>query len=180
MKTLRERILESILSDAENIMSTGDNDVKRYEVIKFLEDNYATRGGKEFSISAKPNKNGLFEVSYDGDVYITNRELNKLTNDLFMFKTVNFFSCAWTKINSLEGAPIECNTLDCSGSLITDLIGCPKKIHKLNCTQCGRLKTLKGCSKNVRELVLAYCYNLKSLNGVPRSCYDLNTDGLNF
>lgn len=173
-------LIESILNDMNSTIDSGDNDIKRYEVIKFLEDNYNILGNKEFTVSAKPNKNGLYEVSSDGHIVTTNRNLDRLTNGFFIFKKVDSFSCAWTKIESLEGTPVECNTLDCSGSFIKDLTGCPKNIHKLNCSQCKYLKSLKGCSKNVHELILAYCYNLKSLKGIPRSCYNLNTDGLNF
>ena len=61
MKTLKE----SLLSDIEDTLSTGDVEVPRALILEYLEDNY--RGS--WTVSKKPDKDGKFIVNSRGEVY---------------------------------------------------------------------------------------------------------------
>ena len=158
MKNLKEYIKESILGDWNTVDSDGISE--RMEVEKFLKENY----NGDFTISQKTNKNGKFEVSSKTTVIVKNKQLERLTNDLFEFtETVGGFYCENCKsLTSLEGAPKEVGgEFSCDNcSSLKSLEGAPEKVGGyFNCCNCTNLTSLEGAPKEVgRDF---YCYDCR-------------------
>ena len=103
MKTL----YESLLDDFDTIAGKIDvNDYNRRLIDDWIRTNYRVMG--TLDISKKPNKDGKHIVSCNGQLTLQNQSSTSLTNGLFIFKSVKTFDCSHSKIESLEGAPIEC------------------------------------------------------------------------
>ena len=60
----------SILGGIDDILDTGDNKVIQMIIKKFIEENYTGN----FTISEKPNSDGLFEVSSNNAVMLKNKK----------------------------------------------------------------------------------------------------------
>ena len=129
MKDLKEYIRESILDDVDDQIDRVDEIIKR-KIQKFIKEHYMIYANNSFSvytISNKPNKDGKYEVSSKWYIYFNtfNKTSKKLTNDLFVWKTVKgTFDCNNSIIDSLEGAPKQVGgDFLCNWTNITSLKG---------------------------------------------------------
>ena len=195
MKPLYNHIVaEGILNDIDVQIDKGNEDIIRVEIGSFLSDNYICNG--EFTISDKPNKDGLYEVSSDSYVEVKNKNITSLTNGKFIFTKIDgsfhcdncgkieqltggpkkvryVFNCTnCVSLKSLEGAP-ETVGGDFFCDYCTDLKslkGCPKKIDGyFDCHTCTSLESLEGALKKIEGSFYCYnCTNLKSLKGAPK------------
>lgn len=146
MKTLKEYILES-----------------ESTVAKFLKDNY--KGN--FRISTEPNKDGKYEVSSTGKVYLKNTSATSLTNGEFIFTECKVFVVEEAEeLENLEGFPQNIKDQAILSWLnITDLTGMPEKLKgSLKVTQCSNLSSLKGCPKEIGGMF--ECSGNKKLMGL--------------
>lgn len=174
---------ESLLSNIEDTLNKGKNSIKE-EIIQFLEDNYNI-GYDKCRILEKRNKDGKYIVNCIGNVN-ANININKLTNDLFVFGIVTgSFSCSSCfKLQSLEGSPKEvkknfyCN--QCKS--LTSLKGSPKKIGKhFCCMYCDNLSSF-DCNTTVvdGDFNCVFCKNLISSKGMPKKINGYFVGGTNF
>ena len=132
---------------------------KNEEIVwNFLIDNYRLNGitidtdTREIKISDKPNKDGKYVVDVNGGIYVKNKDIDTLTNDLFVFgKVSEYFDCYdCYNLTSLEGAPKE-------------VVGC------FNCIGCINLTTLEGAPEEVRGgFSCDGCEKLKNLDHLPK------------
>ena len=149
MKTLNEYIKESLL-DIEGTLDSGNEAIKK-SIEKWINDNYRV---KYLKISDNPNNDNIYEVDAR-DVFVKNKNIKSLTNDLFVWKTVrNYFNCCYCKyLTSLEGSP-------------------EKVDGDFGCTHCDSLTSLKGAPREVGgEFYCSSCKSLKSLEGAPEKVY---------
>ena len=113
MKTLKKYMYEGLLKGQQSTLDSGEESV--YALIEeFLKENYL---GK-WIISDKPNKDGLYEVSSNESVKVTNMKITSLTNDLFIWTIVkgNFSFSYCNSLKTLKGAPeIVKGDFSCSG-----------------------------------------------------------------
>ena len=182
MKTLKE----SLLSNIDDTLNQGDSNC-REAVKKFLWDNY----NGSYTIPMKPNKDGIFEITFKTRMAVINKDITELTNGLFMFgdckgefdcshchnltslkgspRTLDTFNCSFCpKLTSLKDGPEKVyNTYYCNNCGLTSLEGSPQINYGFNC--CGNpLKNLKGASKKVNaKFICSYCPELKTLEGCP-------------
>jgi hypothetical protein len=173
MKTL----YESLLDDFDTIAGKIDvNDYNRRVIDDWIRTNYQVSG--TLDISKKPNKDGKHTVSCNGRLALQNQSSTSLTNGLFIFKFVKTFDCSHSKIESLEGAPIECEEFRCSGcQKLVNLVGSPKKLSSaMHCDNCYHLKSLEGCSRFVRNVYCSCCHALETLQGAPKQVSELYID----
>ena len=177
MKNLKEYIKESILGDWNTV--NADEISGRVEVEAFLNENY--EGG--FSISQKPNKNGKFEVSSKTDVTVKNKQLERLTNDLFEFTEIRGeVRCSYCALTSLEGAPKKIGgNFYCDYCELKSLEGAPKKVDgNFYCDHCGSLTTLEGAPKEVGgDFNCGGCESLTSPKGAPKKAKNVYIDFTN-
>jgi hypothetical protein len=128
MKTLKE----SLLNDIETTLDKGNTNIKKI-IKQFLDTNYkiVTYNGK-FIISAKPDKDGLYNVSTNGSVYIIHRDLEELTNGLFKFTNIRgSFDISGSKnLKTLKNGPI-------------------RVLGEFNISRCTSLDSLEYCPNNV-------------------------------
>jgi hypothetical protein len=157
MKSLKEYINESIFDIDDNI-NAFDRTLAVEEIKNFIDKNYLL---KSYVISKKPNNKGEYIVDCQYHVKVLNRDMDKLTNDLFIWgKVGGDFDCSYSNITSLEGAPQE--------------VG-----RDFDCSDCNSLKTLDGSPKKVKGYFFcSYCHSLQSLQGIPKEigedfeCFD--------
>lgn len=139
MKTLNERLIESLLDDETELVNDNTTLIEQ-----FLNDNYIIKG--TYTI-----KNGVVDV--DGDVKISwdvQSDITELTNRIFEFGTINgdFIINDCVNLKSLKGLP--------------------KKVESISLVTCGLITNLEYiCDAN--EYILDGCPNLKSLEGLPTS-----------
>ena len=171
-------VSESILDDIETNLEAGDAAIKN-EVREFIANYYNWWGSKsELSISDKPNKDGLYEVSYKGTVEFINKihdgNVSGLTNGLFIWKKVgkDFICTNDVQLNSLEGAPeVVLGKFDCRYCLgLKSLEGAPKQIGgDFICYGCGNFESLKGLPDKIAgDIDCHNCGNMKTLAGAPK------------
>jgi hypothetical protein len=158
MKSLKEYINESIF-DIDDHINEFDRTLAVEEIKTFIDKNYSL---KSYDISKKPNNKGKYIVDCRYHVKVLNRDMDKLTNDLFIWgKVGGDFSCN------------ECNSL-------TTLEGAPQEVGRdFDCSDCNSLKTLDGSPKKVKGYFFcSYCRSLQSLQGIPKEigedfeCFD--------
>ena len=165
MKSLYESIL-----DVEDNIDNMDESIKD-QIKQFLNNNF--KNASRFKISEKPNKDGKFEVSVNGNVEVKNKNIISLTNGIFIWTNIkgNFICEYCTSLTSLEGAPKEVGgDFDCEycTSLIS-LKGAPKKVGgDFSCFSCHSLTSLEGAPEVVGGFDCAYCKLLTSLEGAPK------------
>ena len=170
MINLKNYIIESIF-DVEDNIDNVDESIKD-QIKQFLNNNF--KNASKCKISEKPNKEGKFEVSSNGDVEVKNKSITSLTNGLFIWTNIkgNFISSNCNSLTSLEGAPKEvggnfycsiCNSL-------TSLKGAPKKVGgNFSCGYCNSLTSLEGAPKEVGGNFSCFnCDSLTSLEGAPK------------
>ena len=163
MKTLRESLLD------DGLVEKPDKIIKD-EIKSFLKENY--KGS--IKISKEPNKDGKYEVSSTSDIVVINRNINSLTNGMFIWTTVGgYFSCSFCfKLESLEGAPKKVGgDFYCSfNKSLKSLENSPKEVGgNFYCSRCPDLTSLEGAPKKVGGDFHCYgCSSLKSLEGAPK------------
>lgn len=161
-------LYESLLDDFDAIETNSD---LISEIRKFIEDNYAYN--KELlKISKKPNKNGYYEVSINGDID-ADHDIQSLTNGMFIWKQVKgVFNCEeCNNLISLEGAPLKVEVFKCAYcDGLTSLKGAPKiTSFGFDCHSCDNIKTLEGAPKEVGGgFDCSSCEKLTSLKGAPK------------
>lgn len=128
MKTLKE----SLLNDIESTLDKGNTNIRK--VIKqFLDTNYKVTNFKgKFTVSAKPDKDGLYNVSSNGSVYLMHNDLEELTNGMFKFTNIRgSFNISGSKsLKTLKNGPIsvlgEFNISRCTS--LDSLDYCPRTV----------------------------------------------------
>ena len=150
MKNLKECIIESIF-DVEDNIDNVDESIKD-QIKQFLNDNF--KNASKCKISEKPNKEGKFEVSSNGDIEVKNQQITSLTNGSFIWTNIkgDFICSDCNLLKSLEGAPKEVGRDFSCGycNLITSLEGAPKEVGgDFSCEYCTSLTTLEGAPKEV-------------------------------
>ena len=192
MKNLKEYIVEGIF-DVEDNIDNVDKSIKD-QIKHFLKDNF--NGASSCKISNKPNRDGKYEVSSNGNITTENRGITSLTNGSFIWTYIkgDFYCTNCGSLTSLEGAPKEvggdfdceyCTSLkslegapkevggdfDCEYcTSLKSLEGAPKKIGGgFRCGNCISLTALKGAPKEVgKDFYCGYCNSLTSLKGAPK------------
>lgn len=160
MKSLYESLLDDF-NDIEKSFNPFE------EIEKFIKDNYSVSAN--IKISKKPNKEGLYEVSCSGSVFLK-KQTEVLTNDLFTWKKVkNDFFCDASNIESLKGAPKEVGRIfNCNWCIyLTSLEGMPEKCKAISCSYCDGLTNLKGAPKEIDGGFACCGCGLTSLEGAP-------------
>lgn len=134
-----------IFDDEDKQIDNIDKNI-RASIRDFIKANY--KG--VFKVSKTINADGKYEVSSVYGVVVTNKEIESLTNGLFVWTEARCFDCS-----------------DCY--LLTSLEGAPEKVgEKFTCFRCRSLKTLEGAPREVgRSFVCSYCDALVSLSGSP-------------
>ena len=134
-----------IFDDEDKQIDNIDKNI-RASIRDFIKANY--KG--VFKVSKTINADGKYEVSSVYDAVVTNKEIESLTNGLFVWTEARSFDCS-----------------DCY--LLTSLEGAPEKVgEKFTCFRCRSLKTLEGAPCEVgRSFVCSYCDALVSLSGSP-------------
>lgn len=134
-----------IFDDEDKQIDNIDKNI-RASIRDFIKANY--KG--VFKVSKTINADGKYEVSSVYGVVVTNKEIESLTNGLFVWTEARSFDCS-----------------DCY--LLTSLEGAPEKVgEKFTCFRCRSLKTLEGAPCEVgRSFVCSYCDALVSLSGSP-------------
>jgi hypothetical protein len=170
MKHLKDIVVESFFDDdleSPNItMKLVKDSIK-----SFLKSNY--RGASQCKISRKLNEDGKYVVDRKGALIVTNNKIESLTNDLFVFGTVDrCFECASCySLTSLEGAPkVVKESFICSWCVnLASLKGAPEKVgNDFNCAYCG-IESLEYSPKEVGGNFLCNnCIKLTSLKGITQ------------
>jgi hypothetical protein len=96
-------IYEGLLKGQQSTLDS-DEDTIYVLIEEFLKENY--KGN--WTISEKPNEDGLYVVSSDGEISVKNKQhITSLVNDLFVWGTINgSFDCSFCQsLESLKGAP---------------------------------------------------------------------------
>lgn len=197
MKNLNLYIKESILDIDNNIEQAGDIAV----VKNFINENYTVNnfnGRAEVDIRNERTKDGKFIVDAQYcDVIVTNKNIQYLTNNMFVWGIVGNFYCKdCFKLKSLEGSPIQakwnfsCNGCDMLTTLkgapliasvsfsckdcmsLKSLVGAPEKTETFDCSLCQSLKSLKGSPRELEIFDCTGCISLVSLNGSPKKVTD--------
>ena len=167
MINLKNYIIEGIFDTNEN---TIDKNIKD-QIKQFLKENF--KGASSYKISHKPNKDGKFEVSSNGDVEVKNKLITSLTDGLFIWTNVGRdFNCkGCSSLTSLEGSPNRVDrNFNCSWcESLKSLEGAPKEVGGyFNCEYCTSLTSLKGAPKEVGgNFDCEYCTSLTYLEGSP-------------
>ena len=170
MKNLKNYIIESIL-DIENNIDNMDESIKD-QIKQFLNNNF--KNASNCIISEKPNKDGKFEVSSNGDIEVKNKSITSLTNGLFIWANIkgDFVCDECNSLTSLKGAPKEVSgDFNCNGcDSLKSLEGAPEEVGGgFICSHCKSLTSLKGAPKEVRGYFdCSHCKSLTSLKGVPK------------
>ena len=172
MNFFMRTLYESILDDIDTNLKHGDEDIIVNSIQEYINTNYNCLD--ILVISKKPNKSGLYEVSCNGNVYVKNKNITSLTNDMFTWATINdsFICKDLLKLDTLKGAPKKVigdfHCIGCNG--LKDLKGAPKEINgDFLCYSCKNLKSLKGAPKEVgKDFYCRWCDSLTSLEGAPQ------------
>lgn len=168
MKRLKNILIEGILDDIDDTLAKSDYEIDKMAIDDFIRKNYKQTSSK-YRISKRKNKDGKYELSSTGAIYI-NSLATELVNDLFVWKKVkSFFACNNDHIKNLIGAPREVTNLICSYSFnLESLEGCPEKIDGLVNLRFTAIGSLVGLPENVGELQCDHCDNLIDLKGCPQ------------
>ena len=170
MVNLKNYIIESIL-DIEDNIDNMDESIKE-EINQFLNNNF--KNTSKYKISDKPNKDGKFEVSVNGNVEVKNKSITSFNNGLFIWTNIkgNFICSDCTSLTSLEGAPKEVGgSFYCDNcTSLTSLKGTPKEVGEVFCCEyCNSLTSLEGAPEKVDDdFYCSNCKSLTSLEGAPK------------
>lgn len=180
MISLKDFICENLIVEA----APEINDIKA-----FLKANYKGIASKA-KISKTPDADGKYVVDVKGDVVVSNKDLDNLTNGTFKFGVVaGKFDCEGCNITTLEGSPREVDTFICRGCYeltslagapeivnrfycglcsLTSLAGAPKEAAVFDCRENFDLPNLEGSPEKVGEFVCMKCDSLVNLKGAPK------------
>lgn len=180
-----------IFDDEDKQIDNIDKNI-RASIRDFIKANY--KG--VFKVSKTINADGKYEVSSVYGVVVTNKEIESLTNGLFVWTEARCFDCSdcylltslegapekvgekftcfrCRSLKTLEGAPKEVGiTFDCSScKSLTSLEGAPREVGgSFVCSYCDDLVSLSGSPEAVGKIFdCSHCKNLESLDGVPIS-----------
>lgn len=157
-----KRLYESLLDNDNKLFNVTGNKVI---IAQFLNKNYGIQGSYNISDD--------YIVDVNGDIFVTNHNLESLTTG-FTFRIVTGdFNCDYCKkLTSLKGAPKEVNGgFSCDNcNKLKSLEGAPLKVNEyFSCYGCRRLTSLKGSPKEVGgNFVCDGCSALTSLEGSPK------------
>ena len=148
MINLKKYITESIL-DVEDNIDNVDESIKD-QIKQFLKNNF--KNASKFKISTKPNTNGKYEVSSNGDVVIKNKHITSLTNGSFIWTNIkgDFICHNCDSLTSLKGAPkVVGGLFNCEYcNSLTSLEGAPEKVcGHFSCSECGVAFTTNDVKK---------------------------------
>ena len=157
MINLKNYIIEGIF-DVEDNIDNVDESIIKYQIKQFLKNNF--ENASKCKISEKPNKDGKFEVSSNGNVEVKNENITSLTNGLFIWTNIkgDFICSECNSLTSLEGAPDEVSgdfSCDECNSL-TSLKGAPKEVGgNFYCSHCGYHFTQEDVKNisNVKKMI---------------------------
>lgn len=159
-------LYESLLDDFDTIANKADT---RQQVLDFLEE-HCDMSMPYIKVSAKPNKDGYYEVSSTESVWIGGLG-ESLTNGLFIWTKIknDFFCDSMGQLKTLKGGPKEVGgCFLCNGCRkLTSLEGAPKKCGSFSCSFCSSLTSLKGAPKRVEGGFACNQCDLKTLKGAP-------------
>ena len=163
IKNYIETSLNESLLDDDDIFLDPENDKN---VVKELIKSHYKNTGK-LTISDD------LVVDCTGGVYVKNKSITSLTNGLFRWGKVDGnFTCSFTQITSLEGAPeVVGGNFDCSGcAKLKTLEGSPEYVDgTFSCDGCRNLKSLEGAPEEVcSSFICSDCESLESLEGAPK------------
>jgi hypothetical protein len=180
MISLKDFICENLIVEA----APEVNNIKA-----FLKANYKGIASKA-KISKTPDADGKYVVNVKGDVVVSNKNLDNLTNGTFKFGVVEGkFDCESCNITTLEGSPREVDTFNCRAcrkltSLagapeivndfycglcsLTSLAGAPKEAAIFDCRECTNLTNLEGSPEKVGRFICMNCDSLVNLKGAPK------------
>ena len=149
MKTLKE----SILADIDDTLDKGSTGIKKI-IKQFLDTNYSvvTKNGK-FTISAKPDKDNLYNVTANGSVYMLHNDLEEFTNGMFKFTNIrgSFNASGSKSLKTLKNGPI---------SVLGDF----------NISRCTSLESLEYCPRTVASDFI--CLGTKfTKKDIKAACY---------
>ena len=149
MKALKE----SLLTDIEDTLDKGNIGIKKI-IKQFLDTNYSvvTKNGK-FTVSAKPDKDGLYNVTATGSVYMLHNDLEEFTNGMFKFTNIrgSFNASGSKSLKTLKNGPI---------SVLGDF----------NISRCASLESLKYCPQSVAGDFV--CFGTKfTKKDIKTACY---------
>ena len=97
-------IIESLLDNEDEL--TNDEGLVRV----FLNKNYNFQGG---TLTIRSDKDHNFIVDYTGKVKVINRDIEELTNGLFVFGHCKEFLCnQCSNLKSLKGGPMNAETFE--------------------------------------------------------------------
>ena len=116
MKSLKQLILEEL----------GNTNAVQIAVEEYINANYYISGKLTFA-----QTNGVCVVDCDGNVFVENKEIAKLTDGFVWGKVKGDFSCSFcNKIKSLKGSPEEVGGyFYCGGcEKLESLEGAPKEV----------------------------------------------------
>ena len=168
MINLKNYIIESIF-DIEDNINNMDESIKD-QIKQFLNNNF--KNTSNCIISKKPNNDGKFEVSVNGNIKVKNKNITSLTNGMFIWTNIKGdFSCDHCdSLKSLEGAPKKVGgDFNCFGChSLTSLEGAPEVVGDFDCAYCKSLTSLEGAPEVVGGFDCAYCKSLTSLEGAPK------------
>ena len=172
MRTLKE----SLLGDLDAKVSMSEYDIAVPEIEEFIRNNYSM--SLKYTISKKPNKDGLFVLNSRSDVKVLNRSATSLTNGMFTWGKCKSFNCSTTKITNLKGAPEKTGVFECTSChKLESLEGCPKEVSHIILRDSG-IKNLIGLPESYEgDLILDNCTSLESLEGCPKHLCSLHLNG---
>lgn len=152
-----------------------ENEIKRREIISFIQDNYILGRCKNTDIlnidftEPLPIVNSLdptiLDISFIG-------QGESLTGELFRWGHINgSFTCTYRNITTLEGAPKEVGRdFDCSRcKKLKSLEYSPKKIGgRFDISLCIKLNTIQSDTEEANILICSSLDKLNNLKGLPK------------
>ena len=125
------RSLYESLFDIEDNIDNVDESIKD-QINQFLNNNF--KNASKYKISNKPNTDGKFEVSSNGNVEVKNEYITSLTNGLFIWTNIQggFICPDCNSLISLKGAPKEVSgDFDCTCCCIKFTTDDVEKVSKV-------------------------------------------------
>jgi len=129
---------------------------------------YEKYGLDESKITHNPDGS----IDYDGDVDLSNKDLEKLP---FNFRKVTgHFNCFGNNLKTLEGSPEKVGGgFYCSSNRLTSLNGAPKEVGMDFDCSFNRLASLEGAPKEVGGYFNCSDNKLTSLEGAPKEVSEI-------
>lgn len=146
------------------------NKQTKEEIKQWLANNYDN--GKKCKISSKPNKEGMFEVTYNN----ANKPLSQynnsgpgLTNGKFVFTEVIGDFYVGRSCTSLEGAPRIVKGMFGCGDKITSFVGGPEVVDTISINGCKNIQSFEGFPMEVSNSFECGYANISNFVGIGDS-----------